>query len=86
MKDERRFIIWDTKDDSYLGSGPRKDESGEFVSDGLIGRVGVDNVYLATYANYKDNKTHRDLDVGECIWAKFTLSGESGLYQVWRVK
>jgi len=45
---EKKFIIWDPKD-NYR---PRCDDDGNIVSDGVTGRIGEDNVYLTTYADY----------------------------------
>jgi hypothetical protein len=78
-----KFIIWDPRD-NYR---PRTDEEGnEIVSDGLLGRVGEDNVYLTTYAEYPRGRRHTDLAVGECVkGVHFRLSGEHGVYDVYRV-
>lgn len=65
------------------------DEQGnEIVSDGVIGRVGPNNVYLTTYACYpKDAKALRELEVGECIKSVvFSLSGSRGVYDIYRVQ
>ena len=84
---EQRFIIWDPRD----GDRPREDEDGNIVSDGLIGRVGPDNVYIRVYAEY-DEKTRLDdggaphLAVGAYAQATFRLSGQTRRYQVYRVK
>jgi len=92
---EKKFIIWDPRDEDPPGRGPRRDEEGNITSDGLIGRVGEGNVYLATYADYTGAKfagdpdrirRHTDLGVGECTGAYFSLSGSKGWYQVWRVQ
>lgn len=80
-----KFIIWDPKD-NYR---PSMDEQGnEIVSDGVIGRVGPNNVYLTTYARYpKDAKALRELEVGECIkGVVFSLSGSRGVYDIYRVQ
>jgi len=80
----RRFILWDTKD-NYR---PMTDEEGnEIVSDGILGRLSLDNVYLTTYANYHGDKRPRDLEIGECIkGVGFRLSGEHGVYDIYRVE
>jgi hypothetical protein len=93
---EKKFIIWDPRDEDPPGRGPRRDEDGNITSDGLIGRVGEDNVYLTAYAGYTGRtakpgedwktRTHRDLEVGEWTGADFSLSGSKGHYQVWRVQ
>ncbi len=44
---DRRFIVWDTKDGEPLFDG-----AGECTSSGCMGRVEIDNVYLATYPRY----------------------------------
>lgn len=77
-----RFILWDP----CLGA-PTINEDGTFRSAGILGELPADNVYLTTYADYLDaDRRHTDLGVGESISARFRLSGESGVYQVWRVK
>jgi len=88
---EKLFIIWDEKDGL-----PRVDEDGNIISDGIIGRVGLNNVYINTYATYHRtvyqkgkppyNMTPADLEVGEHMLASFSLSGTKGTYQVWRVQ
>lgn len=79
------FIIWDPRD-RHDGL-PRFDDSGKIISDGILGRIGPDNVYLTAYANYhKDERRPGDLEVGEHIdGVGFRLSGEHGRYDVWRV-
>jgi hypothetical protein len=84
---EQKFIIWDPRD-NYR---PREDDDGNIVSDGLIGRVGRDNVYIRTYAQYGED-VKRDingdviLEVGQFVEATFRLSGEKGIYRVYRVQ
>ena len=81
---EKKFIIWDPKD----GSRPRVDDEGNIVSDGLIGRVTQNNVYLTTYAGYPNNSQPLgDLPVGGGVYGvKFSLSGSTGFYDVYRVQ
>lgn len=80
-----RFILWDPSD------GPIRrdaDDPDSIISDGILGRVGIDNVYLTIYAGYPvDNDTRpRDLAIGECIkGVGYTLSGSSGIYDIYRV-
>ena len=77
-----KYILWDTRD----GYRPRCDEDGEIVSDGLLGRITVDNVYLRTYASYPDDKRPADLTVGGAIkGVGYNLSGAKGTYDVYRV-
>lgn len=77
------FILWDTKD----GHRPTLDENRDIISDGLLGRIGPDNVYLTTYASYPDEVRPADLEVGSCIQnVRFSLSGETGSYDIYRVK
>jgi len=80
----RRFILWDPKD-NYR---PMTDEEGnQIISDGILGRLTIDNVYLTAYANYHGDKRPLDLKVGECIkGVEFHLSGEHGVYDVYRVE
>lgn len=81
---EKKFIIWDPKD-NYR---PRCDEDGNIVSDGVIGRVTATNVYMTTYAEYPNNsRALADLQVGEAVYGvKFSLSGSSGIYDIYRVQ
>jgi len=77
----KRFIIWDPRD-----GGPRRDEDGEIISDGLIGRVGTDNVYIKVYASYTSEPRIWDLEVGQHTpGVIFNLSGQRGVYDVYRV-
>lgn len=82
MEATKLYIIWDPKD------GAPRTEAGEFISDGIIGRVGIDNAYIKIYPSYFDNEPRRpaDLEVGESVTATFSLSGEMGRYQIWRVR
>jgi len=76
-----RFILWDRQD-----GDPRR-QDGDLISDGVIGRVNADNVYLTAYAQYPDGaKRPWDLAVGEAIeGVVFELSGGRGVYDVYRV-
>jgi hypothetical protein len=77
---EPRFILWSTRD-----GAPRCDD-GVIVSDGVVGRIGPDNVYLCGYAQYPSDTRPLDLAVGECIrGVQYSLSGSSGIYDVYRV-
>jgi hypothetical protein len=80
---EKQFILWDEAD-----GRPRRDESGEWVSDGLLGRVGLDNVYLRAYgARPEGASAYDDLEVGEAVHdVVFRLSGSVGRYSVYRVR
>lgn len=80
---DKRFILWDNNDGHV-----RVDEDGDIISDGVIGRVGIDNVYLTTYGQYPESEVRRpgDLAVGERIQSvRYSLSGGSGYYDVYRV-
>ena len=83
-RDDMRFILYDPKD-NYR---PMTDEEGnEIISDGVLGRLTIDNVYLTLYAEYPGNKRPDDLSVGTYIkGVKFRLSGECGVYDIYRVK
>lgn len=77
----KRFILWDPKD-----GGPRLDEEGKIVSDGVLGRLGEGNVYLTTYGEYPDDRRPKDLDIGERIaGVRYSLSKSSGIYDIYRV-
>ena len=76
-----KFIIWDPRD-----GFPRRDEDDNIISDGIIGRVGKENVYLKIYAEYTGDKRPWDLDVNDWIDdVVFSLSGSRGTYDIWRV-
>lgn len=78
----KKFIIWDFKRDGH----PQRNDTGEFVSGGVFGFIDEDNVYLTTYAQYPGERRPKDLMVGERIQnVKFNLSGEKGVYDIWRV-
>ena len=78
---EPRFILWSTRD-----GAPRRDDDGVIVSDGIVGRIGPDNVYLRGYAAYPGDVRPLDLAVGECIRSvRYALSGGAGIYDVYRV-
>jgi len=79
----KRFILWDPKDGE-----PRRNDDGDIDSDGLTGLIGEDNVYLTTYASYREGlrNNHKGLKVGEYAIATFSLSGTKGTYQIWRVQ
>lgn len=89
-EDPRRWIV--------TNEPVRFSEDGTIISGGAVGWLGVDNVYLTTYAEYKWRPDgtladkgepavrHTDLKVGEHTSARFSLSGESAVYEVWRVK
>ena len=77
-----RFILWNRDD----GFSPRRD-AGEVVSDGVLGRIDADNVYLKVYADYPGTTRPADLDVGGCLAdVVFRLSGEKGEYDIYRVE
>jgi hypothetical protein len=79
-----KYIIWDQK-----AGEPARNDKGEFLSSGLIGVVGQDNVYIKTYADYSVDDNPRpitELEVGQFVVAKFSLSGSSGIYRVYRVE
>lgn len=79
----KQFIIWDPRD----GSPHRAD--GSLISDGLIGRVGADNVYLRAYPQWPSlvtSETLKELRVGACIrGVRYNLSGTQGTYDIYRV-
>lgn len=80
-----KFILHSKKHHGYL---PLCSDDGTIIGDGAIGRVTEDNVYLGAYAEYpSDDKRPRDLAVGERIKdVVFRLSGETGVYDIWRVQ
>lgn len=77
------FILWDHKDGGY----PTRGEDGEIITDGILGRIGIDNVYLTTYgARPKGTVPYEKLEVGQRVSnVRFSLSGETGYYDVYRV-
>lgn len=80
---KKKFIIWDRKDNDR----PREDEDGNIISAGIIGVVSGDNVYITTYGVIpQDSKPVSELEVGERSEnVRFSLSGSSGLYDIYRV-
>lgn len=80
---EKLFIIWDEAD-----GRPRRGENFEWVSDGLVGRIGLDNAYLRAYgARPEGAPAYDDLEVGEAVHdVVFRLSGSVGRYSVYRVR
>lgn len=78
---DRRFILWDTKDGAVRYDGD------DIISDGVIGRVTINNAYLAAYAVYPDERRPKDLEVGQSISSLgFHLSGGHGWYDLYRVR
>lgn len=75
-----KYILWDPKDGE-----PRRDEDGAFLTDGLIGRIGPDNVYLTAYAKVLRTPI-AELHVGGVTEAEFSLSGSKGTYRIYRVE
>ena len=77
-----KYILWDVRYRRPPGA------EGELaMQEGVMGQITGDNVYLRAYAEYPDDRRPKDLDVGECIEkVKFRLSGETGIYDVYRVK
>ena len=78
---EKRFILWDPKDGE-----PRK-QDGEFISDGVLGRVGLDNAYIRIYPEFPEGTNRpENLEVGESILeVTYRLSGSKGTYDIYRV-
>jgi hypothetical protein len=85
----QRFIIWDPRD----GNGfPRRDHDGNITSDGLVGRIGRSNAFLSAYAGNLRTVCGRSTTLDELsendtmpLEADFTLSGERGSYEIFRV-
>ncbi len=74
------FIIWDPRD------GEPQRDNGVITSDGIIGRVTEENVYIKAYASISEGeKRPEDLEVGAHTYAEFSLSGSKGLYRIYRV-
>lgn len=80
---EKQFILWDEAD-----GRPRKNEDGDWMSDGLVGRIGIGNAYLAAYGVRPEGApAYDDLEVGEAVHdVVFSLSGSKGRYSVYRVR
>jgi hypothetical protein len=87
---EKRFILWDRKD----GEFPRRSDvevdehmANLIISEGVLGWITEDNVYLTTYANYPGVERPRDLAVGCRISnVQYSLSGSKGVYDLYRVR
>jgi hypothetical protein len=78
-----KFILHSQTRDSPI---PMYDED-RIISDGVLGRITEQNVYLTTYAQWPDEKRPADLEVGECIkGVYFSLSGSKGWYDIYRVQ
>lgn len=81
--DDKRFIIYPH------GEKPMRDEEGNIISDGAIGRIGSDNCYLTAYPRWPrdgGSKRLKELEVNECIrGVEYSLSGSSGIYDIYRV-
>lgn len=82
---DKLFILWDRRNGPRP---PRDQDTGEILSGGCIGRIGLHNVYLRTYGVRPNGAKDYDcLDVGEFIRdVKFNLSGTSGVYDIYRVQ
>lgn len=77
-----KFVVWDLRD----GDSPWRGD-GSLISEGCLGRIGRDNVYLTAYAQYADARRPWDLAVGGVLYdVVFRLSGQRGSYSVWRVE
>lgn len=82
MTDAPKYILHSTKDNYQ----PREDDDGNIISDGAVGRITANNVYLTGYASYPDDRRPTDLAVGECIHSVvYSLSGSTGIYSIYRV-
>lgn len=79
----KRFILWDQKD----GPNPPRDEAGEILTNGCLGRLTINNVYLTSYGARPDGaKAYDELELGEAVRnVRFSLSGSKGEYDVYRV-
>jgi hypothetical protein len=76
----KRFILWNRERDGELRYPDEQTE-------GVLGQLSLDNVYLQTYARYPDDKRPDDLKVGECIQGvAYSMSGQRGTYDVYRVR
>ena len=83
-EDAKRFILYSPK---HHGDYPLTDDWGQIVGEGSLGRISADNVYLYGYANYPGEKRPRDLEIGEVIeGVRYKLSGEHGVYDLYRVR
>lgn len=83
-REMKKYILWDTKDGPY----PPLDENGDINTSGLLGHIDRDNVYLRAYADGDAHlqETLDELEVGQCRHGViFRLSGEKGIYDVYRV-
>ena len=81
--DKSKFVVVDCNTSSLW------DAEGQLRHEGLLGLIDEDNCYLTTYPKWPDweDRRPRDLEVGECIkGAVYSLSGSSGIYDVYRVR
>jgi len=77
--EERRFILWNSQRDGILRY-PEDDHGG------ILGKITHKNVYLTTYAQYPDDRRPEDLLPGNGIEkVRYSLSGETGYYAIYRV-
>jgi hypothetical protein len=83
VSEGRLFLLWKSGQDE-----PARAQDGEFLSTGALGWVCLDNVYLRSYgARPEGSKQYAELSVGESVrGVVFRLSGERGVYDVYRVK
>ena len=76
---DKLFILWNRARDGVLRYPDKQ-------TDGVLGRLTADNVYLTAYAKYPGDKRPKDLAVGERIEnVEYRLSGEFGVYDIYRV-
>jgi len=84
---QKKFIIWDPKDGLPRYGDWECGDGDKIISDGVLGRVTEDNVYLTTYAEYPGDMRPKDLETTESIiGVVFRLSGERGVYDIYRVQ
>jgi hypothetical protein len=84
---EKKFIIWDPKDGLPRYGDWECGDGDKIISDGVLGRITEDNVYLTTYGEYPGEMRPKDLDVNAPIGGVvFRLSGEKGVYDIYRVQ
>jgi hypothetical protein len=86
MKHEKKFILWNPIESGVYKS-PTK-EKGRIISEGIIGRVTYENVYISVYPEYEPgHKNPRDLEINESLLdVVFHMCGTKTKVDLYRVE